>query len=366
MQKGAIGFQRRFPVGAEPMSGGGTHFRVWAPESAFVKVEFYAANLARKVREVELAAEENGYFAGQVAEAAPGMLYRYRLSGGSFPDPASRFQPEGPHGPSQIVEPALFQWSDQNWAGVSRNRRVIYELHVGTFTPAGTWVSAQKELPELANLGITLIELMPVAEFPGSFGWGYDGVDWFAPTRLYGQPDDFRRFVDQAHALGLGVILDVVYNHFGPDGNYLKHFSQHYFTDRYQNEWGEAINFDGKHSRPVREFVCANAAYWIEEFHLDGLRLDATHQIFAASTENIQVELGRSARRAGKAKPIFIVAENETQNNGLVCPLDKGGFGLDALWNDDFHHSATVALTGPRGGLFRRLPRHASRAYILR
>jgi maltooligosyltrehalose trehalohydrolase len=201
-------------------------------------------------------------------------------------------------------------------------------------------------------LGITVLELMPVADFPGRFGWGYDGVSLFAPTRLYGTPDEFREFVDQAHGLGLGVILDVVYNHLGPDGNYLKQFSDDYFTDRYPNEWGEPINFDGKNSAPVREFFLTNAAYWIEEFHLDGLRLDATQGIFDASPEHILAPLSRRVRQAGRSRATYLVAENEPQQVKLVQPRQAGGYGLDALWNDDFHHSAQVALTGRKDAYY--------------
>jgi maltooligosyltrehalose trehalohydrolase len=187
---------------------------------------------------------------------------------------------------------------------------------------------------------------MPVAEFPGRFGWGYDGVDLFAPTRLYGAPDEFRRFVDRAHALGLGVVLDVVYNHLGPDGNYLKSFAADYFTDRYPNEWGEAINFDGPSSGPVREFFIANAGYWIDEFHFDGLRLDATQQIFDASDPHLLAEITDAVREAGGSRRTFVVGENEPQNARLLRPREVGGYGLDAVWNDDFHHSATVVATG--------------------
>src|SRR5579862_4024545 len=338
--------QRRFPIGAEPVAGGGTYFRVWAPKCKRVFVQFGEGDLQQNGQEVDLTAEFGGYFSGHIQAAAPGMLYWFKLPNGRFPDPASRFQPEGPHGPSQIIDPSQFSWHDRDWRGISRSGQVIYELHIGTFTATGTWAAAQQELPELAKLGITTIEVMPVAEFPGRFGWGYDGVDLFAPTRLYGRPDDFRRFVEGAHALGLGVILDVVYNHFGPDGNYLKNFSDTYFTDRYQNEWGEAINFDGEHCEPVREFFCANAAYWIDEFHLDGLRLDATQQMFDASPENIHIALVRSVRKAAGARSTFVVAENEPQNATLVRPVDQGGYGLDAIWNDDWHHSAMVALSG--------------------
>ena len=218
-------------------------------------------------------------------------------------------------------------------------------MHIGTFTQEGTWAAASA-VARVAAAGITLLEIMPVADFPGRFGWGYDGVNLFAPTRLYGQPDDLRRFVDAAHAVQLGVILDVVYNHLGPDGNYLGSFSDLYFSDRYENEWGEAINFDGPGAGPVREFFLANAGYWIDEFHLDGLRLDATQQIFDASSPHILAEIGQRARSAAGKRQVFLVSENEPQETRLVRPLEDGGYGLDALWNDDFHHSAIVALTG--------------------
>jgi maltooligosyltrehalose trehalohydrolase len=306
----------------------------------------YGPGDEKQSNSIELSAEPGGYFSGFADKAQAGMLYRYRLASGSYPDPASRFQPEGPHGPSQIVDAWKFKWHDQDWKGVKPQKQVIYEMHVGTFTRAGTWAAAKDELSELAKLGITVVEVMPVAEFPGRFGWGYDGVDLFAPSRLYGQPDDFRQFVDEAHLLGLGVILDVVYNHFGPDGNYLKEFSEDYFTDRYHNEWGEAINFDAARCQPVREFFCANAAYWIEEFHLDGLRLDATQQMVDSSGEHILAAVGQRARRAAGNRATFIAAENEPQDVTLVHPLNSNGYGLDALWNDDFHHAALVALSG--------------------
>jgi maltooligosyltrehalose trehalohydrolase len=223
---------------------------------------------------------------------------------------------------------------------------VIYEMHLGTFTPEGTWEAASRELAELAEAGITLLEVMPIAEFVGRYGWGYDGVDLFAPSHLYGSPEDCRRFVDRAHALGLGVILDVVYNHLGPDGNYLACFSPAYFTDRYTTEWGAAINFDGKGAGPVREFFVANAGYWIDEFHCDGLRLDATQTIYDRSPDHILAAIGRRVRQSARGRSTVVVAENEAQHARLVRPAAQGGYGLDALWNDDFHHSAMVALTG--------------------
>jgi maltooligosyltrehalose trehalohydrolase len=335
---------RRLPIGAEPQPGGGVHFRLWAPRCHAVAVEI------EELEPTMMEAEPDGYFSCCVRSARAGMRYRFRLDCGAraLPDPASRFQPEGPHGPSMIVAPDDCVWSDQSWRGMPRERLVIYELHVGTFTPAGTWRAAARELPVLAELGITCIEIMPVAEFPGRFGWGYDGVNLFAPTRIYGRPDDFRHFVDRAHELGIAVILDVVYNHFGPGGNYLDAFSAAYVTDRYANEWGEAINFDGPDAGPVREFFLANAGYWIDEYHLDGLRLDATQQIFDQSEDHILAAIVRRVHQAAPGRITFVVGENERQEARLLRPPAQGGYGLDALWNDDFHHSATVALTGHR------------------
>lgn len=339
---GKNSFTRKLPIGAEA-TGSGVYFRVWAPASKNAAVQLISRGATKTVA---LEAEADGYFSGFVPEARVGMLYKFQLDSGAFPDPASRYQPEGPHGSSQIIDSTTFGWTDKEWRGVGREGQVIYEMHIGTFTPKGTWASAIEQLPELARLGVTILEVMPVAEFPGLFGWGYDGVDLFAPTRLYGTPDEFRAFVDRAHALGLGVILDVVYNHIGPDGNYLNQFSPDYFSSRYQNEWGEALNFDGENSGPVREFFISNAGYWIDEYHLDGLRLDATQQIFDSSDEHVLAAISRRVRDAAKGRATYIVAENEAQHSKLARALDEGGYGIDALWNDDFHHSARVAVTG--------------------
>lgn len=339
---------RRFGIGAEVSPTGGVHFRVWAPKSKQVELQLgeHADFSAGPSKVLEMEEEEQGYFSLRVPEARPGMFYKFKLRGGSFPDPASRFQPHGPHGASQIIDPRQFEWSDKNWSGVRREGQIIYEMHIGTFTREGTWRAAMDQLPELARLGITVLEVMPVAEFPGRFGWGYDGVNLFAPTRLYGSPDEFRLFINRAHELGLGVLLDVVYNHVGPDGNYLKQFSEDYFTERHKNEWGEAINFDGENNAPVREFFVSNAEYWIDEFHLDGLRLDATHQIFDSSPVHVLAEIAQRVRKAGGKRATYIVGENEVQQVKLIRAAEEGGYDLDALWNDDFHHSAKVAATG--------------------
>ena len=334
-----------YPVGAQ-LHEDGAAFRVWARNHKSVSVRI-------KNRDYPLQLEGDGYFVGGVEGIRAGDTYGFLLSGaGPFPDPASRYQPEGPHGPSQIIDPNRFAWSDQAWQGIKLAHHVVYELHIGTFTREGTWRSAILELPALAELGITALEVMPVAEFAGSFGWGYDGVDLFAPTRIYGYPDDFRAFVDEAHRCGIGVLLDVVYNHVGPDGNYLQKFSESYFTADHKTDWGEAINFYGQHSAPVREFYAANAAYWIKEFRLDGLRLDATQNVYDQSKDHILGEINRSARKAAGERRIIIVAENEPQDTQLIRSQNEGGYGFDGLWNDDFHHSAMVALTGSREAYF--------------
>lgn len=336
---------RRLPVGAELIDES-VAFRVWAPEATRVHVVLEGPS----PQSVELAAEGAGYFSTRVAAARAGHLYCYRLDGRSelYPDPASRFQPQGPHGPSQIVDPAAFAWTDDRWSGVAPAGHVLCEIHIGTFTREGTWRAARAQLADLAETGVTIVEVMPVADFPGRFGWGYDGVDLFAPSRLYGEPDAFKAFVDHAHHLGLGVILDVVYNHLGPEGAYLRAFSPDYFTNRYDNEWGAAINFDGPNSGPVREFFLSNARYWIEEYHLDGLRLDATQQIFDRSPEHILAAIAREVRTAGRGRPTLLVAENERQHTRLLRSTERGGYGIGALWNEDFHHAAVVAVTGHR------------------
>ena len=313
--------RRRRSIGAE-VQPDGVHFRVWAPAQEEVAVVIDG-------RDFPLQREPQGYFSGLIREARAGTLYKIN----GYPDPASRFQPEGVHGPSEVIDPA-FPWRE--WRGVTLKDAVIYEMHIGTFTREGTYAAAIQHLDDLAHLGITVLELMPVNEFPGRFGWGYDGVDLWAPTRLYGRPEELRRFVDEAHARGLAVILDVVYNHLGPDGCYLTKFSPHYFTDRYENEWGEAINFDGEESHGVREFFAENAAYWIDEFHFDGLRVDATQSIHDRSGKHILREIRDRA-------PGLIVAENEPQDVRLLRE-----FGFDAMWNDDWHHAARVAATGLR------------------
>lgn len=336
--------RRRYPVGAEPLNDG-VHFRVWAPICRSVEVVFPDEQQAP----LRLEPEADGYFSGFLQNAGAGLRYKFRLDQKeSYPDPASRFQPDGPHGFSQVVDGGDLQWTDDDWRGVPAHGQVLYEMHIGTFTQQGTWNAATDQLQSLKDLGVTCLEIMPVSEFPGEFGWGYDGTYLFAPFHHYGSPDDFRRFVDRAHALEMGVILDLVYNHFGPDGNYTMKFSDRYFSPIHNTDWGDAINFDGEGCQPVREFFLANAIYWIQEFHLDGFRFDATQAIVDASSKHILREITERARAAAGKRSIYLVNENEPQDGRLVRPPESGGYGMDGMWNDDFHHAAMVALTGKR------------------
>jgi maltooligosyltrehalose trehalohydrolase len=340
---------RRLPVGVEldPSQHGG-HARVWAPAWGRVALVVESGPIAGRTFALEREPGAAGYFSGFVAGLAAGTRYRFRLGDDRrlHADPASRFQPEGPFGPSEVVDPDDHAWRDSGWRGLEPHRHVLYELHVGTFTPDGTWRAAAEHLAFLADVGVTTIELMPVADFAGAYNWGYDGVNLFAPTRNYGTPRDLRAFVDRAHGLGLAVILDVVYNHLGPAGNPYFAYAPEYRSARYRNEWGDPLDFDGDDAAPVRELFVANAGYWIDEFHLDGLRLDATQQIFDASPEHVVTAIARRARDAGRGRRIFVVAENEPQDVITLRDPAAGGRGLDAMWNDDFHHAARIAACG--------------------
>ena len=337
---------RRLSAGVE-VQDGCSQARVWAP--ACKTVDFVLDGAAgRTVHPLDQ--EPDGFFSGTIPAAA-GARYWFRLDGDRLrPDPRSRFQPDGPHGPSEIVDPLDFDWTDAAWKGIDPAHQVIYEMHLGTYTTEGTWSAAAKQLPELAAFGITIIEVMPIADFSGRFGWGYDGVNLYAPTRLYGRPNDARAFVDRAHSLGLGVILDVVYNHLGPDGNYLGDFSKDYFTKKYKNDWGGALNFEGP--APARDHFVENAGYWVDEYHFDGLRLDATQDVHDASPAHVLSSIAAQARAAAPGRRVYLTAENEPQDVRLVRRAEAGGFGMDAIWNDDFHHTAHVALTGRREAYF--------------
>ena len=327
----------------------GTTFRVWAPRCRTVDVVIEGR------RPEPLNARADGLFERPIPGLAAGTRYQYRLDGERYrPDPVSRFQPEGVHGPSVVVDPASYSWTDhQAFRGHALSDLVFYELHVGTFTAAGTFEAVIPHLPQLVDLGVTAIELMPLAEFPGSRNWGYDGVHLYAPQSTYGGPRGLRRLVDAAHGVGLSMFLDVVYNHLGPEGNYLGEYGP-YFTDRYKTPWGSAINFDGLDSAGVRRHFVDNARYWVREFHLDGLRLDAVHSIFDTSPVHVLTELADAAREEARqrGRPVHIVAESHDNDRKIVLPAAEGGLGLDAIWSDDFHHAVHTRLTGERGGYY--------------
>lgn len=332
------------PFGANVTSRG-VEFRVWAPHAG--RVELVADG-----RTFALTREDGGTWCAVVTAAADRSRYAYLVDGqGPYPDPYSRSQPEGPHAPSEVIDPRRHAWRDADWGGLRIGGLVIYELHVGTFTADGTFDAAIAELPRLRDLGIGAIELMPVAEFPGGRNWGYDGVDLFAPCHVYGGPDGLRRLVDAAHARGIGVILDVVYNHLGPDGNYLRQFSTEYFTSRHHTPWGDAINYDSSGSEMVRRYVCDNAAHWLREYHADGLRLDATFAIRDMSPRHILAELSEKAR-ASVDRDIVLIAETYENDARYVTATSDGGYGLDAVWADDFHHALHTLLTGERDGYY--------------
>ena len=318
---------------------------MWAPEAGHVSV------ILEGDREIGLEAGPGGYFQADVPGAAAGMRYRYRVESGTFPDPASRFQPQGVHGPSLIVDPHAFRWSDEGWACGPLDTLVFYELHVGTFTPEGTFEGMRRRLGHLRDLGVTAIELMPVSDFPGRWNWGYDPAAIFAPSRAYGTPDDLRRLVDDAHRLGLAVFLDVVYNHFGPDGAYAVTLSPRFLSARHRTPWGPAINLDGEGSAGVRAFFIENALHWLHEYHLDGLRLDATHALVDDGARHFLGELAAAIRGAG-GRPRCLIAEDHRNLNRLLWPETRGGYGIDAVWSDDYHHQVRRVLTGQDDGYF--------------
>lgn len=325
-----------------------TAFRVWAPRCRGVDV------VVEGRAPVAMTAGAGGVWEASLAGVSAGARYRYRLDGArDRPDPASRWQPEGVHGPSAVVDPGAHRWSDAGFAGHALPDLVIYELHVGAFTSAGTFEAVCAHLPGLRELGVTAIEVMPVAEFPGSAGWGYDGVHLFAPQSTYGGPAGLRRLVDGAHAAGLSVILDVVYNHLGPEGNYLAEFAP-YFTERHPTPWGPGLDFDGAGAVGVRRHFVENARRWVREYHIDGLRLDAIHAIADASPVHMLTEMAEAARAEARAlgRPVHLIAESHDNDRRTVLPATAGGIGLDATWSDDFHHGLHARLTGESAGYY--------------
>jgi maltooligosyltrehalose trehalohydrolase len=336
----------RLPFGANVVKNG-VEFRVWAPASRFVDVVIYGPD-AERVH--PLKAEADGYFAATVPGTGAGARYRYRLDEkDAFPDPASRSQPDGVHEPSAVVDPS-FAWTDDGWRGVAADDLVIYELHVGTATEAGTFDALIERLDDIVALGVTAVEPMPIAEFPGAHNWGYDGVYLYAPESSYGGADGFRRFVDAAHARGLAVILDVVYNHLGPEGNYLHAVTGgQYFTDRHHTPWGDAIDYA---RRPVREFAIQNALHWAHEYHVDGLRMDATHAILDDSQVHLLQELATRVRESLSADRHFVlIAEDERNERRVLLPPPEG-CGLDGVWADDFHHQLRRHTAGDHEAYF--------------
>jgi maltooligosyltrehalose trehalohydrolase len=337
------------PFGAE-MAGGGARFRLWAPASETVRLE-----IGREApRMVDMATQGDGWHAARVEGLAAGTAYAFRLANGRrVPDPASRFNPWDVAEPSALIDPRAFEWSDDAWQGRPWHEAVVYELHLGTFTPEGTFAAAQEKLDHLAACGVTAVELMPVADFAGRRGWGYDGVLPFAPDAAYGTPDDMKRFVVAAHERGLMVLLDCVYNHFGPEGNFLHEYAPGFFNPGHQTPWGAAINFDAEGSRVVRDFYVHNALYWIEEFHLDGLRLDAIHAIADTSPVHVVEEIARAiAAGPGHGRHVHLVLENDRNEARLLDPA-SGHPHATAQWNDDWHHAAHVLVTGERDGYYR-------------
>lgn len=328
----------RATLGAIP-DDRGTRFRVWAPAARVVQVLLDGAAPA------SLEPAGNGFHEGHLAGIGPGRRYRLLLDArGPFPDPASRFQPEGVHGPSEVVDPSGFGWSDAGWRPHALDALVIYELHVGTFSPEGTFAGAVARLPALAELGVTAIELMPLADFAGARGWGYDGVCLFAPARCYGSPDDLRRLVDAAHCLGLSVLLDVVHNHLGPSGNYLREFSPAYFDAAHQTPWGDAVRLSGPGCGPPRAHFLESALHWVVEYNLDGLRLDATHALVDEGPRHLLEELAELVHRVRPGA--LVIAEDERNLARLVRASEAGGYGLDAVWADDLHHHLRRRLSG--------------------
>jgi maltooligosyltrehalose trehalohydrolase len=345
----------RTSLGATYYGDGRCRFLVWAPRAERVEIR----QLSPQERSAALEKLPQGYHRAVLTDFDPSGRYVYRLykiqakEPVERPDPASRFQPEGVHGPSQVVD-AEFDWEDADWHGRPLSQYIIYELHVGTYTPAGTFDAVIAHLDELRDIGITAVELMPVAQFPGTRNWGYDGTYPYAAQNSYGGPQGLKRLVNACHRKGLAVILDVVYNHLGPEGNYLRDFGP-YFTDFYQTPWGEAVNFDGPYSDDVRRFFMENALYWLEDCHIDALRLDAVHAILDFSARPFLEELARTVHRAAERlnRRIYCIAESALNDTRVIRPRELGGFALDAQWNDDFHHALHTLLTGEQTGYYQ-------------
>jgi maltooligosyltrehalose trehalohydrolase len=339
--------------GAKLLPAGGVRFNLWAPTAEAVDLCLEKDN-AWEI--LPMPRYPEGWYCLETEEAGPGALYRYRIDGQFLvPDPASRFQPDDIHGSSQVIDPNGYLWRDNDWRGRPWREAVVYELHVGSFTPAGSFTAVEKKLDYLLDLGITCIELMPVADFPGKRNWGYDGVYLFAPDSVYGRPEDLKHLIDAAHARNLMVLLDVVYNHFGPEGNYLHTYASPFFTEHFRTPWGMAINFSGPESHWVRQFFIQNAIYWLEEYHFDGLRFDAVHAVYDDSAQHILDEISSTVRKYFSGRPhLHLVLENDN-NEARFLERDPQGKPLlyTAQWNDDLHHALHVVLTGEDRGYYQ-------------
>lgn len=337
------------PAGAEILPDGKVRFRVWAPA-----VESLSLTVEGHDHTIPFSAEPGGWYELLTHEAGAGTLYRFCLPDGTLvPDPASRFQPEDVHGPSEVISPTAYRWKDSAWRGRPWSDAVLYELHIGAFTEEGTFLAAIEKLDHLVQLGVTAIEIMPVADFPGKRNWGYDGVFLYAPDSSYGRPEDFKALIEAAHLRGLMVILDVVYNHFGPDGNIIPSYAPQIFTDRHKTPWGDAVNYDSDGSEAVREFIIHNALYWIEEFNLDGLRLDAVHAIKDDSSRHILDELAERVRAAAFPRPVHLLLENEDNQASRLSRNERGEpASFTAQWNDDMHHVLHTAATLESSGYY--------------
>ena len=350
--------QRRhhMPFGAELTASGTVRFRLWAPAAQEVELLLYepgVTDAGRAVHTARMAALAEGWFAVETDAARAGSLYRYRIDGArEVPDPASRCNPQGVHRPSEVIDPAAYRWPDHDWRAPPWHEAVIYELHVGTFSAPGTYAAVAQRLAQLSRLGVTTLELMPLAAFPGTRNWGYDGVLPYAPQASYGRPEQLKALIAAAHAHGLAVILDVVYNHFGPEGNYLHLYAPQFFSEAYTTPWGPAINFDGPASRTVRDFFIHNALYWLEEYHCDGLRLDAIHEVHDASEPHIVNELAHAVRTGpGSNRPVYLTLEN-LNNAARFLGAAGAPWSCDAQWNDDVHHCLHVLLSGESQGYY--------------
>ncbi len=340
--------RHKVPFGAE-MERDGVRFRLWAPRAAAVSVRLEGD----RPSDLPMERESDGIFALTTAAAAPGSRYRYVVDGNPYPDPASRRQPEGVHGPSEVVDPNAYNWSDDNWRGRRWEEVVLYELHLGTFSETGDFAGAARHLNHLCQLGVTAVELMPIAEFPGERNWGYDGAFLYAPPSRYGRPEDLKALVEACHSRGLAILLDVVYNHFGPEGNYLPAIAPDFFTERYHTPWGAAIDFGGSHTRAVRDYFIHNTLYWLEEYHFDGLRFDAVHAIYDDSHPDIVAEIGETVRRQFPDREIHLVLENDRNEARLLTRRNGRPERFTAQWDDDLHHALHVLITGETAGYYQ-------------